>query len=78
MAAAVDVIVTDGFTGNVALKTLEGAMRFASSELRTALTSTRAARLGAPCSGAGCASSATASSLSPTAARRCSAWAAPS
>ena len=47
MAAAVDVIVTDGFTGNVALKTLEGAMRFAASELRTALTSTRAARLGA-------------------------------
>jgi phosphate acyltransferase len=26
--AAADVIVTDGFTGNVALKTLEGAMRF--------------------------------------------------
>ena len=47
MAAAVDVIVTDGFTGNVALKTLEGAMRFAASELHTALTSTRAARLGA-------------------------------
>jgi glycerol-3-phosphate acyltransferase PlsX len=47
MAGAVDVIVTDGFTGNVALKTLEGAMRFAASELRTALTSTRAARLGA-------------------------------
>ncbi len=23
-----DVIVTDGFTGNVALKTLEGSMRF--------------------------------------------------
>lgn len=47
MAGTVDVIVTDGFTGNVALKTLEGAMRFASSELRAALTSTRAARLGA-------------------------------
>jgi glycerol-3-phosphate acyltransferase PlsX len=47
MAAAVDVIVTDGFTGNVALKTLEGAMRFASGELRGALTSTRTARLGA-------------------------------
>ena len=41
MAGAVDVIVTDGFTGNVALKTLEGAMRFAAGELRTALTSTR-------------------------------------
>ncbi len=47
MAGAVDVIVTDGFTGNVALKTLEGAIRFAAGELRTALTSTRAARLGA-------------------------------
>jgi glycerol-3-phosphate acyltransferase PlsX len=47
MAGAVDVIVTDGFTGNVALKTLEGAMRFAAGELRDALTSTRTARLGA-------------------------------
>ena len=78
MAGAVDVIVTDGFTGNVALKTLEGAMRFAAGELRTALTSTRAARMGAtaaaarparaqPPPGAGDA----------TAARRCSASAAP-
>jgi phosphate acyltransferase len=47
MAGAVDVIVTDGFTGNVALKTLEGSMRFAAGELRSALTSTRMARLGA-------------------------------
>jgi glycerol-3-phosphate acyltransferase PlsX len=47
MAGAVDVIVTDGFTGNVALKTLEGAMRFAAGELRTALTSSRSARVGA-------------------------------
>ena len=47
MAGTVDVIVTDGFTGNVALKTLEGAMRFAAGELRTALTSTRAAKVGA-------------------------------
>jgi glycerol-3-phosphate acyltransferase PlsX len=47
MAGAVDVIVTDGFTGNVALKTLEGSMRFAAGELRSALTSTPAARLGA-------------------------------
>jgi len=28
MTDAVDVVVTDGFTGNVALKTLEGALRF--------------------------------------------------
>jgi glycerol-3-phosphate acyltransferase PlsX len=27
MTEAVDVVVTDGFTGNVALKTLEGTMR---------------------------------------------------
>src|SRR3984957_13135617 len=47
MAGAVDVIVTDGFTGNVALKTLEGAMRFAAGELQAALTSTRSARIGA-------------------------------
>jgi phosphate acyltransferase len=47
LAGAVDVIVTDGFTGNVALKTLEGAMRFAAGELRTVLTSSRTARLGA-------------------------------
>jgi glycerol-3-phosphate acyltransferase PlsX len=47
MAGAVDVIVTDGFTGNVALKTLEGSMKFAAAELRIALTGTRAARLGA-------------------------------
>ena len=27
MSPEVDVVVTDGFTGNVALKTLEGGMR---------------------------------------------------
>ncbi len=47
LAGELDVIVTDGFTGNVALKTLEGSIRFASAELRTAVTSTRTARLGA-------------------------------
>jgi glycerol-3-phosphate acyltransferase PlsX len=47
MADAVDVIVTDGFTGNVALKTLEGALRFAKGELTIALNSSRTARLGA-------------------------------
>jgi phosphate acyltransferase len=41
-----DVIVTDGFTGNVALKTLEGSVRFAAAELRAAVTGTRAARIG--------------------------------
>jgi glycerol-3-phosphate acyltransferase PlsX len=47
MSGSVDVIVTDGFTGNVALKTLEGSIRFAAAEMRSALTSTRAARVGA-------------------------------
>jgi phosphate acyltransferase len=47
LAGELDVIVTDGFTGNVALKTLEGSIRFAAAELRTAVTGTRAARLGA-------------------------------
>jgi phosphate acyltransferase len=47
LAGEVDVIVTDGFTGNVALKTLEGSIRFASAELRAAVTATRAARMGA-------------------------------
>ncbi len=47
LAGELDVIVTDGFTGNVALKTLEGSIRFASAELRAAVTSTRAARIGA-------------------------------
>src|SRR5207253_4262409 len=31
---ALDVIVTDGFTGNVALKTLEGSIRFAFGGVR--------------------------------------------
>jgi glycerol-3-phosphate acyltransferase PlsX len=36
---AVDVVVTDGFTGNVALKAMEGAARFITAELRSSLTS---------------------------------------
>jgi phosphate acyltransferase len=43
----VDVVVTDGFTGNVALKAMEGAARFMSSELRSALTSGPLAMAGA-------------------------------
>jgi glycerol-3-phosphate acyltransferase PlsX len=43
---AVDVIVTDGFTGNVALKSMEGAGRFMLSELRSALSAGLLARLG--------------------------------
>ncbi|WP_407703791.1 phosphate acyltransferase PlsX [Tabrizicola oligotrophica] len=43
----VDVIVTDGFTGNVALKTGEGTAKLISGFLREALGSTLLARLGA-------------------------------
>jgi phosphate acyltransferase len=41
-----DVIVTDGFTGNVALKTLEGATAFATEQMRAALRGSAPARFG--------------------------------
>ncbi len=44
MTDSVDVVVTDGFTGNVVLKTLEGAMRFAFNAVLAALSSTDEAR----------------------------------
>ncbi|HEX6471548.1 MAG TPA: phosphate acyltransferase PlsX [Streptosporangiaceae bacterium] len=47
LTGRVDVIVTDGFTGNVALKSMEGAVRLAVAETRKALTATRAARIAA-------------------------------
>ena len=47
LAGKADVIVTDGFTGNVALKTLEGAAAFATEQMRAALTGSAAARFGA-------------------------------
>ena len=43
----VDVAVTDGFTGNLALKTAEGLARFFANEIKTTLTSTPLAMLGA-------------------------------
>jgi glycerol-3-phosphate acyltransferase PlsX len=46
LAGRVDVIVTDGFTGNVALKTLEGTASFAAAQLRAALGGSRSARIG--------------------------------
>jgi glycerol-3-phosphate acyltransferase PlsX len=46
-AGVVDVVVTDGFTGNVALKTAEGVARFITTELRAALTSQPLAMAGA-------------------------------
>ncbi len=39
MDGKVNVIVTDGFTGNIALKTAEGTANFITSELKTALNS---------------------------------------
>jgi glycerol-3-phosphate acyltransferase PlsX len=39
MDGKVNVIVTDGFTGNIALKTAEGTANFITSELKQALTS---------------------------------------
>jgi phosphate acyltransferase len=47
LTGKVDVIVTDGFTGNVALKTLEGTAGFAARQFRETLAGSRAARLGA-------------------------------
>jgi glycerol-3-phosphate acyltransferase PlsX len=45
-AGTVDVIVTDGFTGNVALKTVEGTARLFSVFLRESFRSSLAARIG--------------------------------
>ncbi|MFN3076388.1 MAG: phosphate acyltransferase, partial [Alphaproteobacteria bacterium] len=45
-AGTVDVVVTDGFTGNVALKTAEGTAKLYSSFLREAFASSLIARLG--------------------------------
>jgi glycerol-3-phosphate acyltransferase PlsX len=44
---SVDVVVTDGFTGNVALKTAEGLARFFSDELRGAFMSDPLGKLAA-------------------------------
>ena len=43
----VDVVVTDGFTGNIALKTAEGVARFISTLMKEALTSSVPAKAGA-------------------------------
>lgn len=44
---AVDVVVTDGFTGNIALKTMEGAARLIADTLREEFTRNTARKLGA-------------------------------
>lgn len=41
----VNVVVTDGFTGNVALKTLEGTARYFSKELKNALSGSLAGKI---------------------------------
>jgi len=46
-AGTVDVVVTDGFTGNVALKTAEGTAKLFSSALKSALTSSVMSSMGA-------------------------------
>lgn len=46
MAGDVDVIVTDGFSGNIALKTAEGTAKFMATLLRHAFTSSWLARIG--------------------------------
>lgn len=43
----VDVVVTDGFTGNILLKTAEGVVRFVAGQLRSALKSNPLNMLGA-------------------------------
>ena len=47
MKGEVNVIVTDGFTGNIALKTAEGTANFITSELKQALNSTFIGKLSA-------------------------------
>ena len=46
LAGAADVVVCDGFTGNIALKALEGAVGTTLNELRQEIASTRRGKLG--------------------------------
>jgi glycerol-3-phosphate acyltransferase PlsX len=46
LARAADVVVTDGFTGNVALKALEGTIRTVLESLRDEITATARGKLG--------------------------------
>jgi len=46
LEGGVDVVVTDGFTGNVALKTLEGTIRSLLLSLREEITASASGRLG--------------------------------
>ena len=46
LAGAADVVVTDGFTGNIALKALEGAVRTVTQGLRDEITATTLGKVG--------------------------------
>ncbi|HVP75358.1 MAG TPA: phosphate acyltransferase PlsX [Gaiellaceae bacterium] len=46
LAGAADIVVTDGFTGNVTLKLLEGTIRTLLDELREEITATATGKLG--------------------------------
>jgi phosphate acyltransferase len=46
-SGAVDVVVTDGFTGNVSLKTMEGLAKFISGAMKEEFTRNTARKLGA-------------------------------
>jgi glycerol-3-phosphate acyltransferase PlsX len=46
LTGKVDVIVTDGFTGNVTLKALEGSVRYAFGQLRETINESRLAKVG--------------------------------
>jgi glycerol-3-phosphate acyltransferase PlsX len=46
LAGAADVVVCDGFTGNVSLKLLEGTIKIVLESLRAEITSTRRGRMG--------------------------------
>jgi len=46
MAGTVDVVVTDGFSGNIALKTAEGTARFVAHTLKQALSRSLMGRIG--------------------------------
>jgi len=47
LAGKADVIVSEGFAGNIALKTLEGTAAFTATQFRSALEGSRTARFGA-------------------------------
>ena len=74
LAGAVDVVVTDGFTGNVVLKTIEGSLRLAVADTRAALAAGRPAGMAGSPTGAGCAAWPSGSTPTRTAGRCCSAW----